>query len=261
MVTYEKFAEELAMQGIDETIVDKLIEEYRIVKRENLLDDHEKVILHSAKVSDLILALVKNKVTGKVEDINNLEFNRLFEEIRKYPKITAEDVILTLAIPRVAESVYTIRSKKDVAHVKTIDPSFIDSSYCISACDWMFSELALLFLKASPNEAQELINSVLKKKVPTIEEFEDGSIVILKKDLSLKEEFLLALYHNYPKRITNEDLMKILRYSNPTYAEKVLTGLEGERFVHRNNEGNKLTKNAIKHVEGEILTRSTVKEK
>jgi len=254
MVTYETFAEELITQGIDKTIVEKLIEEYRIVKREHFLADDEKVVLHSAKVSDLILALIKNKVSGKVEDVNNLQFNKLLEEVLKCPKPSAVDVILTLAIPRVAESVYTIRSKKDVAHVKTIDPSFIDSSYCVSACDWMLSELVLLFFKADVNEARELINSILTKKVPTIEEFEDGSIVILKKDLSLNDEFLLALYHVYPKRITNEDLIKILHYSNRRYAEKVLMELEGKKLIHRNNEGNKLTKNAIEYVEDEILT-------
>ena len=257
MVKYEKFVEELVNKGIDKTIVDKLIEEYRIVKREHLLGDDEKTILHSAKVSDLILALIKNQVSGKVVDINKIHFNKLFEEITNYPKSSAEEVILTLAIPRVAESIYTIRSKKDVAHVKTIDPSFIDSSYCASACDWMLSELILLFFKADPDEASELINSILKKKVPTIEEFENGSIVILEKGLALKDDFLLALYHLYPNRTTDHYLVNIVRYRNPTYAGKVLTKLEHERLIHRTKDGSKLTKLGIKYVEDEILTKKT----
>ena len=252
MVTYKKFAKDLITKGIDKTIVDKLIEEYRIVKRENLLGDHEKAILHSAKVSDLVLALIKNKVSGKVVDVNKIRFNKLFEEITKYPKPSAEDVILTLAIPRVAESIYTIRSKKDVAHVKTIDPNFIDSSYCASACDWMLSELVLLFFKADPDEASELVNSLLKKKVPTVEEFEDKTIVILRKDLSIKHEILLTLYHYYPKRLSNADLINLLKLKkiyNPLYR------LENERLIHKTKDGSKLTKLGIKHVEDEILTK------
>ena len=252
MVTYEKFAKELIAQGIDKTIVDKLVEEYRVVKRENLLGDHEKAILHSAKVSDLILALVKNKVSGKVVDVNEIHFNRLFEEITKYPKSSAEEVILTLAIPRVAESIYTIRSKKDVAHVKTIDPNFIDSSYCVSACDWMLSELVLLFFKADPEEANELINSMLKKKVPTVEEFENGSIVILRKDLSMAHEILLTLYHYYPRRLSNEDLIKLLKSKKIYY---LLNRLENERLIHKTKDGSKLTKLGITHVENEILMK------
>jgi hypothetical protein len=254
MVTYKKFVEELINQGIDKTIVDKLIEEYRIVKRANLLGDDEKVILHSAKVSDLILALIKNEMSGKVVDINKIHFKKLFEEIVKYPKPNAEDVILTLAIPRVAESIYTIRSKKDVAHVKTIDPSFIDSSYCASACDWMLSELVLLFFKADPDEANELINSILRKKIPTVEEFENGTIVILRKDLSIANELLLTLYHYYPKRLSNADFVNLRRSKN---IYNFLYRLENERLIHRTKDGSKLTKLGIKYVEDKILTKKS----
>lgn len=254
MVTYEKFVEELIAQDLDKTIIDKLIDEYRIVKREYFLGDHEKVILHSGKVSELILALIKNKETGKVVDANDIHFNELFEEIRNYPKSSAAEVILTLAIPRVAESIYTIRSKKDVAHVKTIDPNFIDASYCVSGCDWMLSELVLLFFKADPNEANELINSILKKKIPTVEEFEDGSIVILRRDLPFSHEILLTLYHYYPKRLSNRDLIILLK-SKRIYEQ--LYRLENERLVHRTNDGSKLTILGIKHVEDKILTEKT----
>ncbi len=190
-------------------------------------------------------------------DIDNIYFNKLLDEIVKYPKPSAEDVILTLAIPRVAESIYTIRSKKVVAHVKTIDPSFIDSSYCGSACDWMLSELAMLFYTSNPKEASELINSLLEKRIPLIEEFENGGIVILKKDLLVKDEFLIYLYYTYPNRITNGDLINAVRYHNPTYAEKILIKLEGEKLIHRNINGNKPTKLGLKYVEDKILTMKT----
>jgi DNA-binding MarR family transcriptional regulator len=256
MVKYEKFVEELINKGIDKIVVEKLIEEYRIVKREHLLGDEEKVILHSAKVSDLILALIKNKVSRKVVDINNIHFQKLLEVVRKYPKSSAEEVILTLAIPRVAESIYTIRSKKDVAHVKTIDPSSIDSSYCVSACDWMLSELVLLFFKADADEASELINSILEKKIPTVEEFEDGSIVILRKDLSVTQEIMLTLYHYYPKRLTNTDLIKNVK-KTPSYVNKLLAKLENRKFIHQTEDGYKLTKLGTKYVEDEIITKKT----
>jgi len=254
MVTYERFVEELIQKGIGKTIVNKLIDEYRIVKREHLLGDHEKAVLHSAKVSDLVLALIKNSVSRKTVDVDNIHFNRLREEIRKYPKSSPEDVILTSAIPRVAESVYTIRSKKDVAHVKTIDPNIIDSSYCVSACDWMLSELVLLFSKADPDDASELISSILTKKVPTIEEFEDESVVILRKDLSVGQEIMLTLYHYYPKRLRNTDVNKSVR-SSLSYINRVLTNLETQKLIHQNEVGCKLTKLGIKVVEEEILAQ------
>lgn len=255
MVTYNKFIEELVNQGFDRTIVERLIEEYRVVKREHLLSDYEKAILHSAKVSDLILALIKNKVTGANVDIDNIYFNKFLDEILKYPKQSAEDVILTLAIPRVSETIYTIRSKKNVAHVKTIDPNFIDSSYCVSACNWMLSELVLLFLKVDVNEAKELIDSILTKKAPTVEEFEDGSIVILRKGLSISKEISLALYHYYPKRLSNQDLIELLKVVTSSNIYTNLYHLENERLIHRTSDGSKLTKLGIKYVEDEVLAK------
>jgi len=252
MAAYERFVTELISQGIDKSIIERLIEEYRTIKRAHLLGDDEKVILHSAKFSDLILALIKNKETKTTIDINNIHFDDLLQEILKYPKTTPEQVLLTLAIPRVAVSVYTIRSKKNVAHVQTIDPCFIDSFYCISSCDWMLSELAMLFYTSDPEEAKELIESFVTKKVPLIEEFEDKSIVILKKDLSLAQETLLTLYHFYPQRLTNPFLFKLVKSTN---MYQTLQKLEDERLVHRNSDGNILTKLGVKQVENTILPR------
>ena len=257
MVTYEKFVKKLIANGIDKTIVEKLIDEYRIVKREHLRGDHEKVILHSARLAELILALIKNNASGEVININDIHFNKLLEEIRNYHKSSAEEVIFTLAIPRVAESIYTIRSKKDVVHIKTIDPSFIDSSYCVSACDWILSELTLLFLKTDPKEARELINSILRKKIPTIEEFENGSIVILRKDLSVKQEIMLILYYYYPNRVFNTNLTRDIKATpNQSYVNRLLNHLENQRFIHRSEKGYKLTKLGIEFVE-DILVEKT----
>ena len=183
-------------------------------------------------------------------DINNIHFNKLLAEIVKYSKPNAEDVILALAIPRVAESVYTIRSKKNVAHVKTVNPNFIDASYCVTACDWMLSEIALLLYSTDSTEVSELINSMLKKKVPAIEEFEDDSFVILRKDLNLSQEILLTLYHYYPKRLSSAYLSKSLKSTN---VYTTLKKLESERLIQRNKDGNKLTTLGIAYIEDEVL--------
>jgi len=253
MVTYKEFARELVNHGIDKTIVDRLFQEYMTVKRKHLQDDYEKVILHAAKLSELILSLIKNKTTNKKIDIDNLHFETLFQEIRNYPKKSAEEVLFTLVIPRVARSIYTIRNKKNIAHVKKIDPDFVDAYYCISACDWIMSQLVMLFYRSNPEEARELVDSILEKKIPLIEEFENGTITILQ-HLPLKDKFMLALYHIYPRRISKEDLINMIKYDNPFYAERVLMKLENEILIHRNNKGNKLTQKGIEYVQNNILS-------
>ena len=253
MVTYDKFASELLSKGIDKAIVDKLIEEYGIVKREHLVGDDEKVVLHAAKFSDMALALIKNKETGTLIDVNNVHFDDLYNEIINYSKTTPEHAILTLAIPRVAVSIQTLRNKKNVAHIKTIDPCFLDSYYCASSCDWILSELAMLFYTSDPKEAKELIDSFVKKKVPLVEEFEEQSIVILKKDISLFDRILITAYHFYPQRLSNSFLNKQIKSTN-VYG--TLQRLEDEKLIHRNDEGSKLTQLGIEYIENKQLKSS-----
>lgn len=253
MVTYDLFASELVSKGIDKAIVNKLIEEYGIVKHEYLNGDDEKVVLHSAKFSDLTLALIKNKETGQPVDINEIHFDEMFKEILNYPKATPEQTILTLAIPRVAVSIQTIRNKKNVAHTKTIDPCFIDSYYCLSSCDWILSELAMLFYTSNPKEAKKLVDTFLRKKVPLVEEFEDKSVVILTDNMTLFEETLLTLYHFYPERLTNSFLLPLLKSKN---LYSVLDNAEIRKLIHRNAEGSKLTLLGIQYVE-KLLTKLT----
>ena len=252
MLTFENLTRSFVNLGINKEIVRRLIDEYREVKKAHILDNYEEVIRKAARFSEVILALVENKMSGHVVNLDKIEFNKLYEKIRKYPKSNAEKEILTLAIPNVARSVYILRSKKDVVHVKTVDPNFIDSVYCVTACDWMLSELALLFLKVDEKETYELINSMLKKKIPLIEEFEDRTIVILKNDLSRSDELLLVLYHHYPQRVSNSELAKTLKLSKNIYT--YLQRLENKKLIHRTESGSKLTRLGIKYVEDILLS-------
>lgn len=254
MLTFENFAKALVTLGIDEKEVHRLIDEYREVKKAQLRGNYGEVIKRAAKFSEVILALIENKMSGQAFNLDKIEFDKLYQKIRNHPKLNAEEEILTLAIPDVARSIYTLRNKKNVVHVKTVDPDFIDSVFCTTACDWMLSELALLFLKVDEKEAYELINSVLKKKIPLIEEFEDGTIVILKKDLSRCDEILLALYHYYPQRVLDSELKKILKFPYGVYT--YLQRFEDQKLIHRTENGSKLTRLGIKHVEENLLLES-----
>lgn len=253
MFAFEDFAKKFVALGIDEGITYRLIEEYKEVKKSAFFNDYEEVIKHAGKFSEAILALIENKISGKNVNLDKVNFDELYKKIVNYPKSDAKDEVLTLAMPRVARSVYTLRSKKDVVHIKTVDPDFIDSVYCVTACDWMLSELAFLLLKANEKEVYEMVNSVLKKKIPLIEEFEDGTIVILKTNLSRSDEILLALYHNYPRRASNLDLASILKIPRQiiyTYLQR----LEEQRLIHRTESGSKLTQLGIKYVEENLFT-------
>ncbi|MEM4474486.1 MAG: helix-turn-helix domain-containing protein [Candidatus Bathyarchaeia archaeon] len=252
MPAFEDLARKLISSGISEEISNRLIEEYSEVKKEYILGNYEEVIKHAGKFSEVILALIKNKVLRENVNLDKLGFNELYKELEDCQKTCAKEEILTLAVPRVARSVYTIRSKKDVVHIKTVDPNFVDAVYCMTACDWMLSQIALLLLEIDEKEVCNLVDSVLKKRIPIIEEFEDGSITILKEGLTTSDEILLALYHYYPKRLSGSELAKILKVRSQTVHVN-LQRLEKKRLIHKTEKGAKLTLLGIKHIEENLL--------
>lgn len=237
---------------IDEKLLNELLKEYEWAKRFHFLEDSEKSILHASKFSEVTLTVVKNIVDNLVIDINNIPFNRLYNEFIRRTKITAEDEILMLAIPRIARSVYDIRNKKRVAHVKAIDPDLLDSQYCVSACDWILSQFVMLYLKSAPKEVSSIIHSLIEKQVPFIEQFEDNTLVILKEGLTFKEEFLVALY-KLGRRIPKKELTHILKTYNQLI-NSTLKNVSKEKLVHVNDNGVILTKKGIQFVENNLLS-------
>ena len=256
MASTQKLISVLANK-IDPSLLRELLSEYREAKEGNWLQDWEKSILHAARFSELVMAAIINITEHRVLDINKLAFNSLQNLILNKPKKSPEEEILTLVIPKVAASVYSIRNKKRVAHVKAIDPDFLDSLYCMSACDWILSQLVMLVHSSNPAEAKMLIDSIVEKRLPFIEEFEDGSVMVLREDLKFADSVLGVLYHFYPARLTNGELE---RHVKPRYSQLLTTtlaNLEKKKTIHRNLEGSKLTKVGIRHVERAVSSQST----
>lgn len=237
---------------INEKLLAELLKEYELTKRYHFLEDWEQSILHASKFSEAALAVVKNIEDKEVIDINNISFNHLYREFIGRTKITGADEILMLAIPRTARSVYDIRNKKRVAHIKAIDPDLLDSQYCVSACDWILSEFVMLYLKSHPKEVSSIIHSLVEKQIPFIEQFEDNTIVVLKEGLTFKEEFLVTLY-KLGQRIPKKELTRILKTYNQLI-NSTSRNLEKDKLVHMNDNGIVLTKKGIQFVENNVLS-------
>jgi len=237
---------------INEDLIIELLKEYDAAKRAHFLEDWEKSILHASKFSELSLAVVKSIVDKVKVNLDDIHFDRLFNEFINRKKVTAEEDILMLSIPRAAASVYCIRNKKRVAHVKSIDPNLIDSAYCVSTCDWILSQLVMLYMDYNPKDLSSFIFSLMEKQVPFVEQFEDGSLVVLKENLSFKEHLMIALY-KLGRRVTRKELASILM-TYPQLVNTTSNNLEQIKLIHINSNGLKITQKGLKYVEEKLLT-------
>jgi len=233
---------------IDRKIAEKLIEEYNEVKGGFIHQNWEKTVIHAGKFCEIVMVVIKHIKCDTSCDINDIHFGKLYSEITNMPKQSADDEILTLLIPRIARSIYTLRSKRSVAHIKDVDPSYLDCTYLVAACDWILSEFLRLYHTSDPVKIIGLIEGLVEKKIPLLENFEDD-LLVLDASLSAKQQILLILYHFYPNYVNEENLDLYIKDKSHNNILTSLRNTEKERLVYRKNNKCKLTKKGIKFIE------------
>lgn len=238
---------------IDESLVDDLLNEYKEIKRYQFLGEHESAITKSGKFIETVLQILKYIISEEI--INDPKIDKISEELINKPK-TDYPVSIRKIIPRSVKAIYTIRSERGVAHKSDdISPNIIDCEFVTSTCDWIFAEFLRLYHNSDTDEITGIINSLVEKKVPIIEEFED-EICVLSTDMSKKDQMLIILHHLYPERVSNTDLTKWTKGS-PQLTHNNLKKAEEEKLVHRKDSKNILTKLGIRKAE-EIISQSEI---
>jgi hypothetical protein len=237
---------------IDQEIVDEIFDEFSKLKTAHFSKDKIKTGIFSGRFCEVIVAAIKNHYTKKKIDLNKINFDGFCNEIINYSKPDAKDELLSLNIPLVAKAVYSLRSKKKIAHIKSFDPNFFDIDYVYLSCKWILAQLILLFAKIDENDLYNIIESIMEKEIPFIQEFEDGSCLVLIENIDFKDELILTLY-KISKRVSNEQLKSIIKSKYSSKVTTYLSLLEKKRFVHRNNEGNIITELGIRYVENNLM--------
>ncbi|MBA7628158.1 hypothetical protein ES703_35633 [subsurface metagenome] len=234
---------------IDSKIVSELVEEYKKAKTSFWLDDKLKTLIYSARFSELSIQALEYISNPNCScDLNKIEFGKIYSKLIQLPKNKPEDEILYLAMPQTLKSIFTIRSKKKAAHFKQNELDKIDADLAITSCNWVMAQFILIFHKNSPDEAIEIANSLITKKIPTIEEFEEGEFMILKKNMKLGDELLLWLYH-FNRRMNSRELIKIVKPKEPSYIPMYLKRLFDDKLIHKNKDGAIINKNGIIKIE------------
>lgn len=242
---------------IDKKIACDLLDEYRTVKKESLIGDWPNCLVHSGRFAELTLAFIKIIYDRTQININQIHFDTLYNELTNKPKPNPEDEILLLAVPHAAKTIYTIRNKKKVAHIKAIDPDFLDGTVSSEICDWILSQFVLLKCNSNPKEVSEFIHSLIDRRIPLIEEFEDGSLLVLNEKATFRGEFLLAL-NKVNKRVTKEEIKQLIKVEYQQKLNTTINDLEKKRFIHVNNDGIIITRLGIQEAEKIILNHTII---
>lgn len=189
--------------------------------------------LNGAKFSEVVFRILEwhtstdKSYTPLGTSIRNFDnATRKFENKSNFPDS------IRFHIPKILNTLYSIRNKRGVGHVGgDVDPNYMDALFVVSAADWIMAELVRIFHNISIPEAQKLVESIVSRKMPLVWDIQ-GRKRILQPSMSYKEKVLLLLYSEHPKPITDRTLFEWTEHSRfNNFSSSVLIPLHKEKLV------------------------------
>jgi hypothetical protein len=238
---------------IEPSLVNEILKCYEEVCQAFYLNDSDKMLVASGRFIEVVFAVLSYKTDGKLIDLNNIEIKKIQDKLAQMPNKTAEEELLYLEIPRVAYAAYTIRSKKRGPHRKDLDPILEDRIFLKSAADWIVASFVYLYHTKSEKEIKNIIENLIQKRLPIIEEFEDGGIAVLK-EMSFAHKILVVLYAQN-SMITKSRLKELVRPKYPQAFNTNLLNLENSSLVYINGENVKITRAGIFEVDNKVIKK------
>jgi len=233
-------------------LISELEEEYNQFKYSYYRHDLTKCGIHAGRFCELTICLISSEELGQDIDFNNIRFNQSIEMLVNSTKDSAKDDLLKLIIPRILRSIYTLRNKKKIAHIKDFNPQSIDIKYINIALDWVISQLLFIYCNVSDIRIIETLEKISFKDFSKVERFENGEI-LFEDDISLPNQILYSLIEFYnKKRVSKEYIIRVLAIKNKNYFSTALQRLKERKLVHICEDGITLTKWGINKLEGII---------
>lgn len=246
-----------ALTSIQKRFRTRIIALYLDLKRNCAESRHDAAGLAAGKFCEVVLRHVQNAVTGTCIPFNR-KIGNFADECRKL--IAAPSGAATeserVVLPRALVFLYTMRNKRGIGHIGgDVDANEIDTAVITRTADWVLCELIRIHHGMSLEEAQDLVDSISVRQLPTIWEV-SGKVRVLKKGLSASDQVLLILYNAKETAVFVEDLCDWIEYSNlSVFKTNVLTTLHKKRLIEYDKETDAvhLSPTGAQHVEDDIL--------
>jgi hypothetical protein len=164
---------------------------------------------------------------------------------------------IRLTLPRACRFVYDIASNRGARHDSDeIDANEMDASSVLNVCGWILSEMVRYSQKGRDlDQPKAIVEGLMRRRYPFTEEI-DGRVYSDIGD-SAPQVGLLILWHVYPKRLSESDLINSIRRHGYTDKNASVAVSRLYRFVDDDGNGNlKLRNTGLREAEALISKKS-----
>jgi len=235
-------------------VVEELLEAYGAAKRSYYLGGLRLAEVEGGRFCEAAFRMLEHKTTGKHTPLGKqLKTDKLIPQLAQMPgSLNTESI--RLHIPRALRVIYDIRNKRDAAHLADgIDPNLQDAILVTSILDWILAEFVRLEHNVSAETAQQIIEKLVTRKAPAIEDF-SGFLKVLNPNLSAGDYILLLLYQRGKEGASYKELSAWIRPKMRPNLQRTL-GRLNDNYAHIHFDGSRylLSATGIQEVERKKL--------
>jgi hypothetical protein len=245
----------LLQGGIPESLVDQLLETYVEQKRRFHLGDHRPQAVEGGRFCEAGFRIVQHECGLAVTPLGKNLPGISDSTLAQFESATNAPDSARFHIPRALKSIYNIRNKRDAAHLADgIDPNLQDATLIMANMDWVLAELVRLHHGVSASEAQQIIEDLVTREVPAVQEIAGQPVILT--DLQPRDQALLMLYRVGAEGATIDELLGWLPTTRRDHLRNRLKKLQESKLVHMHANGNVyLTIRGMREVEDRNLAQ------
>jgi len=236
-------------------LLDKLFESHQCLTEHYYLGRYRPCALEGGRFAEVSLRMLQQVLMGTFIPLGThiADFTKETRALEQLDKNKFKES-LRIQIPRTVQLVFDIRNKRDIGHVGgDVDANFSDATLSLTLCNWVLTEFLRIYYTSDINLAQNLVNSLVKVRIPLIQEF-NGFLKILNPSLSLPDKVLSLLYYRGHVGATVKELNTWLaNKAAGNHMNTALSRLEhAKAFIYRNNDRCFITDTGRRHAEEHI---------
>jgi len=246
-----------ALASVSKTFRSRIIQSYLDLKRNCMEARYDVAGLAAGKFCEAVLRLLQDVITGSSTPFGK-KIGNFADECRHLITSPASSASESerIIVPRALVFLYTMRNKRGIGHVGgDVDANQIDTAVMARSADWILCELIRIHHGLPLEEAQDLVDSISIRQLPTVWEIA-GKKRVLKTGVKASDQLLLLLYSSPNSAVLVEDLCEWIEYAKPTrFKSDVVRRLHKRRLVEHDKETESVTLSPVgaKYVEDKLL--------
>lgn len=217
-------------------LVSELIASYQEAKSNLYRGGHRLSAVEGGRFCEAAFRIIEYMITGTHTPLGEtLNTQNVINQAVAQPKERYSKSV-RVYIPRALRVVYDIRNSRNAAHLADeIDANLQDATLVASVLDWVLAEFVRLSKGTTPEEAQRLIEDLVTRRVPGVQDF--GTFQkILRPDLRASDRVLLLLYRRGAQGARYPELSHWMPNSMRPNLRRTVRTLNDKALVHFEDE-------------------------